>query len=176
MRSLCVFCSCLGFIACSAPTTVVQNNVGAAHQEKSTANMVKSFATTSPPAGAHSMGMQSNPRAGTATVPIANVEVYTFAANIDDDAASETLYWANDGDSVYVWGTIDLECVDDADNPTGETGTAGFVYEADPGGYGWLVGTDSCGYSTLFGCSDDGTGETCGGCDWDDAFIVCTAD
>lgn len=162
-------------VACSAPTVNVHNN-NAAQQEKGTANMVKSFATMTPPTGAKSMGMMSNPRAGSSTIPITNVEVYVFTANIDDDASGETLYWAVDDSVIYVWGTIDLECVDDDGVSTGELGVADFIYEADEYGYGWMVGTDACGYSTLFGCSDEGNGEVCGGCDWNESFIVCAAD
>jgi hypothetical protein len=173
MRSFLLAILCLGAVACSAPTVNVQNNNGAANQEKSTANMVKSYATSTPPAGARSMGPQTNPSAGNSTIPITNVEVYVFSANVDDDSTDETLYWAYDEDVVYVWGTIDIDCVDEDDVETGETGVADFIYEEDAYGYGWMVGTDSCGYSTLYGCSDDGAGEVCGGCDWDDYFIVC---
>jgi len=60
-------------------------------------------------------------------------------------------------------------------NPTGETGTADFVYEADSTGYGWMTSTDSCGYSTLFGCSSDGGPEVCGGCDFNNSFVACVA-
>jgi hypothetical protein len=172
MRSLLL----LGLAACSAPSVNVQNNVVAADQQKSTANMVKSFASTTPPSGATSMGMQSNPQAGRTAIPITNVEVYVFSANINSDPAPETLYWAYDGTVAYVWGAFDLECVDDSGSATGETGSADFIYTADASGYGWMVSTESCGYSTLYGCSDDdGGGETCGGCDWNDSFVACTA-
>src|SRR5207244_4325404 len=108
------------------------------------------------------------------TIPIASVEVFTFTANVDGNAGDETLYWAASDDTVYVWGQIDLECVDDAGDPTGETGVADFVYSADSNGYGWMTATDACGYSTYFGCSADvGESETCGGCDWNEDFIAC---
>lgn len=144
--------------------------------EKDTANGVRAFATNTPPAGATSMGMMSSPRAGSTTIPITNVEVYVFTANIDDNPAAETLYWAYDGEVIYVWGSIDIVCVDDAGAATGETGAAYFVYEADSQGYGWMVATDSCGYSTFFGCTAEGSEpETCGGCDFDSSYIVCAA-
>jgi hypothetical protein len=163
--------------ACGANNINVQQG-SAANAEKGTAGKVAGYAnSTTPPSGATSMGMMSAPHAGATTIPITNTEVFVFTANVDDDASSETLYWAYDldSDTVFVWGQIDLECVDDGGASTGETGTADFVYEADPGGWGWLTGTDACGYSTLFGCSDDGGGEVCGGCDWDASAIVCVS-
>lgn len=176
MRSRSIVPFCLAFAACSAPNVNVQQNNNAAQQEKSTANMVKSLATSTPPSGAKSMGMQTNPKAGNSTIPITNVEVYVFTANIDDDTSGETLYWAIEDEVVYVWGTIDIDCIDDDGEETGETGVADFIYEADEYGYGWMVATDSCGYSTLYGCSDEGDGEVCGGCDWNEDFIVCVAE
>lgn len=143
--------------------------------EQSVANNVKNFASTTPPTGAQSMGMMSQPKAGNTTIPITNVEVFTFQANVDADSSMETLYWAYTGDTVYVWGQIDLVCVDDSDQPTGETGVADFVYESDANGWGWMTATDSCGYATLFGCSSDGGAEVCGGCDWNESFISCAA-
>jgi hypothetical protein len=175
MRSLVLLTVMLGLVACSNPSVTI--NAGpAAMKEKDTANGVKSYAKNTPPQGATSMGMMSSPRAGNTTIPITNVEVYLFTANIDDDAGAETLYWAYDGEVIYVWGSIDIVCVDDDGGETGETGDAYFIYEADPEGYGWMVATDSCGYSTFYGCSDDGAGETCGGCDFDDYYVVCAAE
>ncbi len=178
MRSLMIWTVLLGLAACSSPTVNNTVNTGsAATKEKDTAMGVKNFAKSTPPAGATSMGRMSTPRAGSTTIPITNVEVYVFTADIDDDPAGETLYWALDEDAIYVWGTIDIVCIDDDGFETGETGDASFIYEADEGGYGWMVATDSCGYSTLYGCSAEGDGaETCGGCDFDDSYIVCTAD
>jgi hypothetical protein len=161
--------------ACGSGNPVVVTQVNAAtNAEKGTAGMVKGLATKTPPANGTSMGMMSQPKAGNTTIPINNVEVYVFTANIDSSPGDETLYWADDGDTVYVWGQIALECVDDNGDPTGETGTADFIYEDNGDTYGWLTSTDSCGYSTLYGCSDDGSGEVCGGCDWNAAFIACT--
>lgn len=164
--------------ACAAPTAPAAKVKGATTMEKGTANKAASYAKKTAPAGATSMGMMSSPKAGNTTIPITNVEVYVFDANIDETEGDETLYWAYDVDSdtAYVWGQIGLDCVDDNGDPTGETGSADFVYEDGPNGSGWLTATDACGYSTLFGCSDDGTGEVCGGCDWNDTAIVCTSD
>jgi len=171
--------SCLALVLASACGNSVQvaQVTGAADMEKGTAGKVAGYAQHTAPSGATSMGMMSSPHAGTTTIPITNVEVFVFQANVDATSGDETMYWAYDADidTVYVWGQIDLVCVDDNGDSTGETGTADFVYEADPNGSGWLTGTDACGYSTLFGCSDDGTGEVCGGCDWNDSFIVCVA-
>ena len=50
------------------------------------------------------------------------------------------------------------------------------VYADGPGGSGWLTSTDACGYSTTYGCSDDGTGDVCGGCNWSAAFIACVVE
>jgi len=175
MRSMILTVFLFGVVACSAPTVNVVNNGSAAMKEKDTAAGVKNYAKNTPPTGATSMGMMSSPRAGNTAIPITNVEVYVFTANVDDDASSETLYWAYDGEIAYVWGTIDIVCIDDDGLETGETGVADFIYEGDAGGYGWMVATDACGYSTFFGCSDDGGGETCGGCDFDDTFIVCAS-
>jgi hypothetical protein len=163
-------------VGCSSSPSVTVNNTTAAGKEKDTAMGVKNFAKSTPPAGATSMGMMSQPKAGDKTIPITNVEVYVFTANIDDDATGETLYWAIDDSIIYVWGEIDIVCIDDEGADTGETGVAYFIYEADPEGYGWMVATDSCGYSTIYGCSGDEGGETCGGCDYDDAYIVCVAE
>jgi hypothetical protein len=167
----------VGLVACSAPTVNnVINNGQAAGKEKDTAMGAKSFAKMTPPSGGQSMGMVAQPMAGNKPIPITNVEVYVFTANIDDDAAGETLYWAADETVVYVWGSIDIVCIDDDGAETGETGDAYFIYEADEAGYGWMVATDSCGYTTIYGCSDDGAGEVCGGCDYDDSYIVCVAE
>jgi len=171
MRSLLVTILFLG--ACGNTTQV---NSGAVSKQKASATMAKGYAKKTPPSGGHSMGMMSQPKAGNTTIPITNVEVYVFTANIDDDATGETLYWAYDGQTAYVWGQIDLVCVDDDDVETGETGTADFILEDNGETWGWMVATDSCGYSTLYGCNDDGSGEVCGGCDWDDSLIVCTAE
>ena len=178
MRSITIWTLLLGFTACSSPTVNnTINNDSAAMKEKATAANVTSYAKSTPPSGATSMGMMSTPRAGTTTIPITNVEVYVVTANIDDDASGETMYWAIDDDVVYVWGTIDIECIDDDGIETGETGDADFVFESDEGGYGWMVATDSCGYSTIYGCSaETGAPETCGGCDFDDDYIVCVAE
>lgn len=163
--------------ACSGSNVVVnqQTAVAATNMEKTTANAVAGYATSTPPAGAQSMGMMSSPKAGNVTIPVTNVEVFVFTANVDSSGPDETLYWATDGQVVYVWGQIALVCVDDNGAETGETGTADFVYEADAQGYGWMTATDSCGYSTFFGCSNDGGGEVCGGCDFNDQFIACAA-
>jgi len=175
--------SCLALVlvsACSGTSTTVQvaQVNGATNMEKGTASKVMGYAQKTAPSGATSMGMMSSPHAGNTTIPITNVEVFVFQANVDDTDGDETLYWAYeaDDDTIYVWGQIGLDCVDDNGDSTGETGTADFVYEANATGSGWLTGTDACGYSTLFGCSDDGSGEVCGGCDWDDTAIVCVSE
>jgi hypothetical protein len=161
--------------ACSA--TVVQVNSGmAATKEKGVANDVKGFATSTPPMGATSMGMMTQPKAGNVTIPITNVEVYQFTANVDPDPTVETMYWAASGDAIYVWGEIDIDCIDDSGASTGETGVAELVYEANSSDYGWMTATDSCGYSTFFGCSSEGGApEVCGGCDFNADFVVCAA-
>lgn len=176
MIKLSGFASLVLAAACSGTNVQVAQVNAATHNEMNTANNVKSYAQSTPPANATSMGMMSAPRAGNTTIPITNVEVFVFTANVDDDTSAETLYWAYDGETAYVWGQIDLACVDENGTPDGETGVADFVYEADPGGWGWMTATDSCGYATLFGCSDDGSGEVCGGCDWNDTFIACVAE
>jgi hypothetical protein len=162
--------------ACSGTNVQVAQVNGATNAEKPTADKVKSYAQSTPPSNATSMGMMSSPHAGNTTIPITNVEVFVFTANVDDDPSAETLYWAADGETVYVWGQIDIDCVDDSGTSTGETGSADFVYEVDSSGWGWMTATDSCGYSTLYGCSDDGGGEVCGGCDWNESFIACVAE
>ena len=170
----------VALVACSGSAVVVNQQTANAvtSKEMNTANAVASYAqSTTPPANAQSMGMKSNPQAGPTTIPITNVEVFVFTANVDGQGGDETLYWAATDTMVYVWGQIDLYCVDDNGNATGETGTADFVYSADSqGGYGWMAATDSCGYSTYFGCSaDPGGAESCGGCDWNQDFIACVA-
>jgi len=161
--------------ACGNNAISIKTDV-AVKSEQSVANNVKSFASSSsPPTGAASMGMMTQPKAGNTTIPITNVEVFQFQANVDADSSMETMYWASSGSTTYVWGAIDLTCVDDNDQPTGETGSADFVYEEDGSSYGWMTATDSCGYATLFGCSSDGGAETCGGCDWNESFVSCAA-
>jgi hypothetical protein len=98
-------------------------------------------APKAPPSGAALVGKMSTPKAGAQTIPIHDVEVYKFTAAID----GAELYWAYDGEVVYVWGTIELE--DDA-----ASGAAEVVLEADDFGYGWLIST-RC--SRLHGCSAD---------------------
>src|SRR5262249_46640285 len=112
------------------------------------------------------------------TIPITNVAVFTFQANVDADDSPETLYWAIDGSGVvYVWGQRDLVCVDDDDQPTGATGTAALIHAESSDGYGWMTATDACGYSTYYGCSATGAdSEVCGGCDFNDDFIACVAE
>jgi hypothetical protein len=92
-----------------------------------------------PPVNAISVGKMSSPKAGTQTIPIQDVDVYKFSAQ---DAE---LYWAYDGEVVYVWGTIELE--DDV-----ASGAADMILEADDFGYGWLISTSR---ATLHGCSAD---------------------
>jgi hypothetical protein len=177
MRLVTISLCLLGLVACSANAPKITiNNTVASKSEQTTANMVKSYAMSSaPPSGATSMGMQAQPQAGGKALPIANVEVFVFQANVDSDPSPETMYWATDGTATYVWGATDLVCVDDNDQPTGESGTADFIMEVDSGGYGWMVSTTSCGYTTLFGCSNDGSGDVCGGCDYNQDFIACVA-
>ena len=165
-------------VACGGSNVVVNQQTATAvtSSEMHTANAVAAFATSTPPSNAQSMGMMSSPQAGATTIPITNVEVFAFTANVDDKIGDETLYWAATADMVYVWGDTDIECVDDNGSPTGETGTAEFVYAADSSGeYGWMTADGACGYSTYFGCSGDDSGESCGGCDWNDDFVACVA-
>lgn len=140
---------------------------------KTNAGKLKSLATKTPPEGATPKGEQSSPRVGSVTLPLTSVAVYAFTANVDDDADDEELFWALDGDAVYVWGSLGLACVDDAGDATGEVGDADFVFAAVGDDYGWLTATDACGYSTHFGCSGSASSETCGGCDFDASAIVC---
>lgn len=126
----------LAFIAlggCSSQTVNIGRNP--AMDQNQTASAHKS-----PPANATLVGVMSSPKAGAQTIPIQNAQVYKFIAN------GEELYWAYDGEVVYVWGTIDFE-----------TGVADLILEADDFGYGWMISTAS--YSTLYGCSADV-------CDW----------
>jgi hypothetical protein len=172
-----VMASVIAAAACSGNTITVKTEQAAmavAAQEQHTAQMAQSFATTTPPTNGTSMGMQSSPQAGSVTIPITNVEVYSFQGDLG--GGGETLYWAAADSLVYVWGQIELTCVDDAGNPTGETGVADFVYEASGSDYGWMTATTSCGYSTYFGCSAaSGGAEVCGGCDFNSDFIACAA-
>lgn len=175
-----VFAVVVAFAACggsSSGNKPPAKGGTAAKNEKMSADKVRTFATKTPPANGTSMGKMTTPKAGKVNIPIQDTEVYMFNANVSllPDAADETLFWAATADAVYVWGEIDLVCVDENDEETGETGTAEFVFEADDQGYGWLTSTDSCGYTTIFGCSDDGSGEVCGGCDFNEQFIQCAA-
>jgi hypothetical protein len=164
----------LALVGCGTNVQINQATaVAVTNHEKSTAAKVEGFAKSTPPAGAQSMGMMSSPHAGNTTIPIANVEVFQFSANIDDNAGEDTFYWAVDGDTVYVWGQIGLVCVDDAGNPDGETGTADFVLSATGEKYGWMTATSSCGYTTFFGCSNATGADVCGGCDFNATFIEC---
>lgn len=179
MRHLIVGSALLAsFAACSTTVNINPPPPGtAAKNEKMSADKVRGFATKTPPPNGMPMGKMTNPRAGKVNVPIENADVYQFQANVSlrPDDAPEILFWAATETAVYVWGQLDLVCVDEDDRETGETGVADFVFEADDQGYGWLTSTDSCGYTTIFGCSDDGGGEVCGGCDFNEAFIVCAA-
>jgi hypothetical protein len=179
MRTSLLLLSTVLVAAAACSTTINITPPGtAAGKEKMSADKVKTFATKTPPANGTSMGMMTKPRAGKVNIPIENTEVYQFSANVSllPDADPEILFWAATADAVYVWGQIDLVCVDDQDKETGETGQADFVFEADDNGYGWLTSTDSCGYTTIFGCSaDGGAAEVCGGCDFNAEFIVCAA-
>ena len=163
--------------ACSSPSVVVnQQTVAETNMVQASATAAQSFATSSPPSGASSMGAMSSPQAGPVTLPITNVDVYTFQGSLGSGGTDETLYWAALGDgTVYVWGQIDITCVDDNGNDTGETGTADLVYEANGGDWGWMTATDACGYSTYFGCNSSGGTQVCGGCDFDSESISCTA-
>jgi hypothetical protein len=165
--------------ACSGTQVVVdqQTAVAATNAAQANASAAQSFATSTPPSGATSMGTTSSPQAGPATLPIDGVDVYTFQGSLSSDGSDdETLYWAAlDDGTVYVWGEIDIDCVDDAGNETGDTGTADLVYEVNGSDYGWMTATDSCGYSSYFGCSSSGGDEVCGGCDFDSESIDCTA-
>ncbi len=174
MRFVSILAVVLATWACSG-TQINLNEGASAKAEKGTATTARGYAKETPPSGARSAGTKSAPKAGGTTIPIEGVEVFTFAASIDDDEEDEDLYWAYDDedDVVYLWGTIDIDCIDEDGVETGETGTAELVLESDSEGWGWLIDTDACGYSTTYGCSDDGSGETCGGCDWDEDFIVC---
>jgi hypothetical protein len=177
MNKLVVPVSLACAIGCSSSTKVEVTQATAtavSNSQRMDATKVEGFAKGTPPAGAQSMGMMDAPKAGPATLPIHNVEVFAFTANLT--GADETLYWAASSGVVYVWGQVPLECVDAAGQSTGETGVADLVYAATSGGYGWMTATDSCGYTTYFGCSSSGGGEVCGGCDFNDDFIACVAE
>ena len=85
--------------------------------------LTSAHADKAPPINATSVGKMSSPKAGSQTIPIHDVEVYKFSAHDAD------LFWAYDGEVVYVWGTIDLE--DEA-----ASGVAEVILEADDFGYG----------------------------------------
>lgn len=174
-----LFAVVVAFTACggSSSSNKPPSSGNAAKNQKMSADKVRGLATKTPPTNGTSMGKMTSPKAGKVNIPIQDAEVFKFKANVSllPDEEPEDLFWAATATAVYVWGEIDLVCVDEDDEETGEEGVAEFVFEATDEGYGWLTTTDSCGYTTIFGCSDDGSGEVCGGCDFDDELIVCAA-
>lgn len=169
----------LAMVACGNTPGVYINQttaVATTQEQKASAKAVANFAKKEPPTNAASLGVQSAPQAGRRTLPIRNVEVFQFTAEIDDDhQGEETMYWALAGDIVYVWGEVAIVCVDEDGVETGESGGASFIYVADGEKYGWFTSTDACGYSTDFGCAGDDRGEVCGGCDFNETFVSCQA-
>ncbi len=168
-------------VACSATPVVVNTKVEqsqtATSQSKSqtVAKLDTLVHSTTPPAGATPASNAPTTVAGH-KLAVGTATIYAFELNVDADADAETLSWVATNDAVIVWGTIGLECVDEAGKATGEKGEADFVYERTANGkYGWFTGTGACGYTTKFGCSGDTSGEVCGGCDYNDDFVQCVA-
>lgn len=176
--------SAIAAVACSATPVVVQNhiqqsqNVTQSTKTETVTKLTSVVAATTPPAGATPASSPPTTVAGKA-LPIVisqTTVVYTFQMNVDDDSALETLFWVATDEGVFVWGKIGLHCVDDDGKATGETGDADFVYARKANGeYGWLTGTDACGYTTKYGCSGSSSAEVCGGCDYNESFIACSA-
>ena len=174
-RLIPVLAAAVMFAACGSSSSKTPPKA-AEMKEQTTASKAKSFAKSTPPTGATSMGMMSSPQQGKLTIPVQNVEVYVFTSDLDGNSSQDTLYWAADSSAAYVWGSIALDCVDESGVATGETGTADFALASAESGYGWMIATDACGYSTAFGCSGTSAAdEVCGGCDWNGSFIACAA-
>jgi hypothetical protein len=171
-----------GTVACTANTTntttspATKDGGGVSTKEKPTTKpktaSLKTKAGSTPPAGATSKGKQSSPQVGSLTVPINNVDVYVFTDDFDGDGKDDTIYWAYDGSSTYLWTVGSVTC---ADGTTTDPAGA-FVVEIKPDGTGtWLVSTGACPSSDLFGCDFDasGTETTCGVCQIQDGNLVC---
>jgi hypothetical protein len=129
---------------------------------------LKAKAGPKPPAGATSTGTQSSPKAGAVTVPITDVEVFTFEEEIAEGSPAQRFDWAYvEGTGTYLWTTGAVTC---ADGSTDET--AAFLMEVKPDGSGtYLFSLPGCPSSDLFGCDFDGEGTetTCGACVVDEA-------
>ena len=125
-----------------------------------------------PPTGATSTGAQTQPKAGAVTVPISNVEVFTYTDAFSDDSAAQPFLWAYVPDTgTYLWTSGAVTCAD------GSVDSAGaFLMEVLPDGTGtYLFSLAGCPTGDLFGCDFDASGNetTCGVCQVQDGALVC---
>lgn len=133
---------------------------------------LKGKAGPTPPSGAKSAGVQTKPKVGTTTVPITNVEVYTFEESFAADAPPDVVSWAYvEGVGTYLWINGSVTCDDGSVDSN-----AGFLMEVLPDGTGsYLFSLPGCPSSDLFGCDFDANGNetTCGACQVDGDALVC---
>jgi hypothetical protein len=133
---------------------------------------LKAKAGSTPPAGAKSLGAQTKPKAGAVTVPITNVEVFTFEESFGEGSPPETINWAYvEGTGTYLWASGPVTCEDGSTDPA-----AAFLMEVKPDGTGtYLFSLPGCPSGDLFGCEFDAAGNdtTCGACIVQDADLVC---
>ncbi|MDB4941688.1 MAG: hypothetical protein JWP97_1222 [Labilithrix sp.] len=133
---------------------------------------LKGKAGSTPPAGARSAGPKTQPKAGAVTVPITNVEVYTFDDTFSDDGAAQTFEWAYvQGTGTFLWTSGPVTCADGSTDPAGA-----FLMGVAPDGTGtYVFSLGGCPSSDLFGCDFDAAGNetACGACQVQDDTIVC---
>ena len=133
---------------------------------------LKSKAGPTPPAGAKSVGPMTQPKAGAVTVPITNVEVFTFTDSFAEDGSSQTINYAYvEGKGTYLWASGAVTCADGTTDSS-----AAFLMGVAPDGTGtYFFSLPGCPNGDLFGCDFDAAGNdtTCGACAVQDDAIAC---
>ncbi len=133
---------------------------------------LKSKAGPTPPAGARSLGPMTQPKAGAVTVPITNVEVFTFTDSFADDGPAQPINYAYvEGTGTYLWASGAVTCADGTTDAA-----AAFLMGVAPDGTGtYLFSLPGCPSGDLFGCDFDAAGDdtTCGACSVQDDAIAC---
>ncbi len=133
---------------------------------------LKAKAGSTPPAGAKSVGPMTQPKAGAVTVPITNVEVFTFEDTFADDGSAQTINWAYvEGKGTYLWASGSVTCADGTTDSS-----AAFLMGVAPDGTGtYLFSLPGCPNGDLFGCDFDASGNdtTCGVCSVQNDAIAC---
>jgi hypothetical protein len=181
VRNLALLALPVALLACSADkspapktsTSKTSPTSKAKPKENVTPKSLGKFGGSTAPEGAKDEGKKSSPHVASTTVPITDVEVYTFSFDWNGDGTDDAMSWAYANGHTYLWAEGPITCDDDSSD-----GTGGFVAEINEDGSGsYLFSVDACPTNDDYGCDfdTDGNDTTCGACSWNEDVIACVA-